>query len=174
MTARPAVLLFLLEETQARAEATCQTACAIGLARAPGVCAAPAVQPHSWPGWEGPHTQRPGTGPRRRPSWRWGQGSAGCGRGRGAAGAGAGAGEGQRAGRRPRAQLGLDRGVAGPRTPKSLGPGASPPAGSSGEAEAGVEPGGGGRLRWPSGREGAGRAELPGAGEEVVPISGSG
>lgn len=42
--------------------------------------AAPAVQLHSWPGWEGPHTHSAGTGPGLRPSWRpWGQGRAGPG-----------------------------------------------------------------------------------------------
>lgn len=55
-----------------------------------------------------------------------------------------------------------------------MGPRAYPPAGSSREAEAGVELGEAGSFGGPLGREGAGRAELLGGGEEVVPISGSG
>lgn len=70
--------------------------------------------------------------------------------------------------------MGLERGIAGKGTPKSLGPRASPPAGSSAEAKAGGGTEGGGQLRaGPSGREGEGRVELPGGAEEVVPISGS-
>lgn len=63
---------------------------------------------------------------------------------------------------------------ASKRTPTLLGPRASPPAGSPREAEAGVELGEAGSFGGPLGREGAGRMELPGGGEEVVPISGSG
>lgn len=73
-----------------------------------------------------------------------------------------------------RGPLGLQWGNAGKRTPKSPGPRASTLAGSSRVAEAGVELGEAGSFGGPSGREGAGRAELPGGGEEVVPISGSG
>lgn len=135
--------------------------------------AAPAVQLHSWPGWEGPHTHSPGTGPRLRPSWRpWGQGRAGPrerkdgGEGReGGAGAGLGGGGNDC---HPKGRMGPESGDCDTRGPLLGLPRGRKlqDCGRGGAGEAGA-------ARSPRGLEGVGGAWFPGGTEEAVPISGS-